>query len=86
MLLGEARLAEDDPPAKTPPGKDWVYIGPHVMVVLPTADRASLLGVNRDIRNGEPYVTAVDAPSPLLVIPVAGPHEVITARKAGERP
>lgn len=86
MLLGEARADANDLLAKTPPpGKDWIYVGPHIMVVLPSADRASLLGVNRDILNGEAYVTAVDSPSPLLVIPVARPHEMLTVKRAGER-
>jgi hypothetical protein len=82
MLLGEARADADDPLAKAPPpGRDWIYVGPHVMVVLPSADRASLLGVNRDLRSGEAYVTAIDSPSPLLVIPVARRDEEIVVKK-----
>lgn len=73
MLQGEPRADPDDITAtKPPPGKDWSFVGPHVMVVLPDSCRDGLLGVNRDISKDEPYVTAVQsAASPLWVIPVA---------------
>jgi hypothetical protein len=77
MLLGEARADPNDMNAKKPPpGKDWVYAGPHVMVVLPDSCRGALRDVNRDLTNNEAYVTALGTSSPLWVIPVA---------KAGER-
>ncbi len=42
MLLGEAGADQKDISAKKPPkGKDWYYVGPHVMIVLPDADRTS---------------------------------------------
>ncbi|HEX8789634.1 MAG TPA: hypothetical protein VF765_01695 [Polyangiaceae bacterium] len=78
MLLGEARADPDDITAtKPPPGKNWSYTGPHVMVVLPDSSRDALSGVNRDITKDEPYVTAVQAPSPLWIIPVARGGELL---------
>jgi hypothetical protein len=77
MLLGEAGADQSDISAKKPPkGKDWYYVGPHIMIVLPDADTAALQDINHDISKNEPYVTALRSSSPLLVIPVA---------KAGER-
>jgi hypothetical protein len=77
MLLGEAGADQNDISAKKPPkGKDWYYVGPHVMIVLPDADKPALQDINHDISKNEPYVTALRSPSPLWVIPIA---------KAGER-
>jgi hypothetical protein len=77
MLLGEAGADQNDISAKKPPkGKDWYYVGPHVMIVLPDADRPALRDINHDISKNEPYVTALRSSSPLLVIPIA---------KGGER-
>ena len=76
MLLGEAIADPNDLSAtKPPPGKDWSYEGPHVMIVLPDSCRNALQDVQRGVSN-EPYVTAIRSSSPLWVIPVA---------KAGER-
>jgi len=77
MLLGEAGADQSDISAKKPPeGKDWYYVGPHVMIVLPDADKPALQDINQDISKNEPYVTALRSSSPLWVIPIA---------KAGER-
>jgi hypothetical protein len=77
MLLGEAGADLNNPYAKAPPpGKDWYYAGPHLMIVLPDACKDALQGINRDVSNNMPYVVAPDSSSPLWVIPVA---------KAGER-
>ena len=85
MLLGEAGADQNDISAKTPPrGKDWYYVGPHIMVVLPDADKKALDGLNHDISSGEPYVTALSSSSPLLVVPIAGPGERVIVRKAGD--
>ena len=84
MLLGEARADPNDVSAKTPPeGKDWYYVGPHVMIVLPKADKAALLDINHDLSKSEPYVTALDSSSPLLVVPIARPGERVISK--GER-
>ena len=41
MLQGEAGADQNDLSVKTPPkGKDWYYVGPHVMLVLPDNDKA----------------------------------------------
>ena len=77
MLLGEAGADQNDISAKKPPeGKDWYYVGPHIMIVLPDAAKPALQDINHDISKNEPYVTALRSSSPLWVIPVA---------KAGER-
>lgn len=46
------RVCIDITAPKPTPGKGWVYVGPHVMVVLPASCRDALLGVNRDISKG----------------------------------
>jgi hypothetical protein len=54
--------------------KEWFYIGPHVMVVLPDSAKEALRGINQDLSNNEPYVTLLNsaaASTPLWVIPVA---------------
>jgi hypothetical protein len=81
MLLGELRADPDDLSAtKPPPGKDWIAIGPHVMVVLPDACRDALGDVNRDLTKNEAYVTNLRSPSsPLWIIPVAKGGERIQA-------
>jgi hypothetical protein len=82
MLLGEARADPDDIMAtQPPPGKNWAYVGPHVMVVLPDTCRDALRYVNRDISKDEPYVTALDSTSPLWVIPVAQADERLRAHR-----
>jgi hypothetical protein len=85
MLLGEAGANQNDISAKKPPpGKDWYYVGPHVMIVLPDADKDALRDVNQDISNNTAYVTALKSSSPLWVIPVAKAHERVKAYKPGE--
>jgi hypothetical protein len=85
MLLGEAGADQNDISAKKPPpGKDWYYVGPHVMIVLPDANKDALQDVNHDISNDMAYVTALKSSSPLWVIPVAKAHERIKAFKPGE--
>jgi hypothetical protein len=83
MLLGEAGADQNDISAKRPPqGKDWYYVGPHIMMVLPDADKPALQDINRDISKNEPYVTALRSSSPLLVIPVAKAGERIVVRSS----
>ncbi len=85
MLLGEAGANQNDISAKKPPpGKDWYYVGPHVMIVLPDADKDALRDVDQDISNNTAYVTALKSSSPLWVIPVAKAHERVKAYKPGE--
>ena len=80
MLMGEARQGQNAPPAKDPTQvKEWFYIGPHVMVVLPDSTKEALRGINQDLSNNEPYVTLLNSAAvstPLWTIPVA---------KSGER-
>jgi hypothetical protein len=75
MLLGEARQGQGAPPAKDPRQvKQWYYVGPHVMVVLPDSAKGALRDVNQDLSNNQAYTTrlsSADVATPLWVIPVA---------------
>jgi hypothetical protein len=58
MLLGEARQAQGASPTKDPRQvKEWFYIGPHVMVVLPDSAKDALRGINQDMSINQPYTT-----------------------------
>ncbi|HEX3866474.1 MAG TPA: hypothetical protein VHV78_06955 [Gemmatimonadaceae bacterium] len=84
MLLGEAGADIGDLGAKKPPpGKDWYYAGPHVMIVLPDAAAAALSAVNRDPSTNGPYVRWLryKGATPLLVVPVAAAGERIEAKR-----
>jgi hypothetical protein len=75
MLMGEARQGQGAVPAKDPAQvKDWFYIGPHVMMVLPDSAQEALRGINQDLSNNQPYITrlssSADATS-VWVVPVA---------------
>jgi hypothetical protein len=55
MLQGEAGADVQDINAKTPPpGKDWHYARPHVMLVLPDSDKDALKDVGQDTSSGAP--------------------------------
>jgi hypothetical protein len=75
MLLGEAREGQGVPPAKDPRQvKEWFYVGPHVMVVLPDSAKDALRGINQDMSNNQPYTTllsSAEGATPLWIIPVA---------------
>jgi hypothetical protein len=81
MLLGEARQGQNVPPAKDPSTvRDWYYIGPHAMVVLPDNDMDALKGINEDLSKDGAYVTSLNHSKSLLwVIPVAKGGERIQA-------
>ncbi len=86
MLLGEAGADQNDISAKKPPkGKDWYYVGPHVMIVLPDADKPALQDINQDISK-KPYVTALRSSSPLLVIPIAKVGERVVVQPSKSTP
>jgi hypothetical protein len=75
MLLGESIADPSNIEAKKPPpGKDWSFAGPHVMVVLPNSCRSALDDVHRGVSD-QPYVNAAQSPSPILVLPVAKAQE-----------
>ena|GEM_PF-632606 len=86
MLLGEARQGQNTPPAKDPAQvKEWYYVGPHVMIVLPDSAKEAFRGINTDLSKNEQYVTLLNPSThstPLWVIPVANFGE----RIRGERP
>src|SRR5215468_4204954 len=73
--MGEARQGQGAAPAKDPSQvKEWFYVGPHVMVVLPDSAKDALRGINQDLSNNEPYISllsSAEVATPLWVIPVA---------------
>ena len=75
MLMGEARQRQGATPAKDPSQvKEWFYIGPHIMVVLPDSAKDALRGINQDLSNNQPYtslLSSAELTTPLWVIPVA---------------
>jgi hypothetical protein len=79
MLMGDVRQGQDatsaDSPAKDPRQvREWFYIGPHIMVVLPDSAKDALRGINQDLSNNKPYTTLLnssDVATPLWVIPFA---------------
>jgi hypothetical protein len=80
---GEARQGQDATPAKNPSQlKEWFYIGPMVMVVLPDSAKDALRGINQDLSNHQPntsLLSSADVATPLWVIPVAKGSESIKA-------
>ena len=75
MLMGEARQAQGATPAKDPSQvKEWFYVGPHIMVVLPDSAKDALRGLNQDLSNNQPYISllsSADVATPIWIIPVA---------------
>lgn len=79
MLMGDARQGQGVESLKTRPKdpsqiKEWFYIGPMVMVVLPDVAKGALRGINQDLANNQPYTTlygSADVATPLWVIPIA---------------
>jgi len=47
------------------------------MLVLPDKDKPALKYVNHDISTSQPYVAAWLSSSPVLVIPIARPHQEV---------
>jgi hypothetical protein len=75
MLIGEARQGQGATTARDPSQvKEWFYIGPHIMVVLPDSAKDALRSINQDMSNNQAYTTllsSADAATPLWVIPIA---------------
>jgi hypothetical protein len=75
MLMGEARQGQGAAPAKDPAQvKEWFYIGPHIMIILPDAAKEALTSINQDLSNNLPYISFLSASpdgTPIWVIPVA---------------
>jgi hypothetical protein len=59
MLMGDARQGQgvEQLGTRADPRevKQWFYIGPMVMVVLPDTVKDALRGINQDLSNNEPY-------------------------------
>ena len=79
MLMGEARQGQNVPRAETPSKvKEWFYIGPHIMIVLPDSDTAALRDISQDLAQDGAYVTSINhSPNLLSVIPVGKKGERI---------
>jgi hypothetical protein len=77
MLQGEAGGDQNDLSVKTPKGKDRYYVGPHVMLALPDNDKLALKYLNRDISTSELHATSLKSSSPILLIPIARPHQEV---------
>ena len=79
MLMGDARQGQGIESLATRPKdprqvKEWFYIGPMIMVVLPDAAKDALRGINQDLSNNQPYTTlygSANVATPLWVIPIA---------------
>ena len=75
MLMGEARQGQGATPARDPSQvKDWFYVGPHIMVVLPDSANDALRGINQDLSIDQPYTSLLSSEAvatPLWVIPIA---------------
>ena len=78
MLMGDARQGQgvEQLGTRADPRqvKEWFYIGPMVMVVLPDTAKDALRGINQDLSNNQPYTTlygSADIATPLWVIPIA---------------
>jgi hypothetical protein len=73
--LGEARQGQGAAPAKDPSQvKEWFYVGPYIMVVLPDSAKDALRAINQDLSNNQPYISllsSADVATPIWVIPVA---------------
>ena len=86
MLMGEARQGQGATPAKDPRQvKQWFYVGPHVMVVLPDSAKGALQDINQDLSNNQPYISllsSANVATPLWVIPVAKGGHVIKEQPA----
>jgi hypothetical protein len=85
MLIGDARQGQGieklGTRAKDPSEvKEWFYIGPMIMVVLPDAAKEAFRGINQDLSNNQPYITLYGSPdvaTPLWVIPIANGRDRI---------
>src|SRR5262249_35752434 len=57
-----ARQGQGAAPAKDPSQvKEWFYVGPHVMVVLPDSAKDALRGINQDLSNNQPYISLLSS-------------------------
>ena len=86
MLMGEARQGQNAPPAKDPSKvKEWFYVGPHIMIVLPDSDMAALRDIGQDLAQDGAYATSINqSPSLLWVIPVGKKGERIKSYPPGQ--
>jgi hypothetical protein len=86
MLMGEARQGQNVSQANDPSKvKEWVYIGPHIMVALPDSEMAALRDITQDLSQDGAYVTSINhSPNLLWVIPVGKKGERIKSYPPGE--
>ena len=85
MLMGDVRQGQGATLEQDPSQvKEWFYIGPHIMVVLPDSAKDALRGINQDLSNNQPYVSllsSADVATPIWVIPVAKGGDRITEER-----
>jgi hypothetical protein len=68
MLAGGVDASNTDPYATEPPtGDEWIYTGPHVMIIVP--DPAALDGLPTDPNSGGPYVMWKGTPYAHIMMP-----------------
>jgi hypothetical protein len=86
MLMGEARQGQGAFPAKDPAQvKEWFYVGPQFMIVLPDSAKDALQGINQDLSNNLPYVSLLSSSADataIWVVPVAMGGDRIKAEPA----
>ena len=71
MLQGGPVASNTDPLAQGPPaGSDWLYDGPHLMIIVP--DPAMLDGYPTEHGIGAPYVMWAGTPYAHLMVPAGG--------------
>ena len=77
MLMGEARQGQGATPAEDPSQvKEWFYVGPHIMVVLPDSAKDALRGINQDLSSLSArtiYDCALGAPTLSATAPAPAP-------------
>lgn len=70
MLMGDAMVNNADPTATDQnDGGQWIQEGPHLMLLMPSAD--NMAGLSRDPNSGGPYVMWDNTPMVHVMVPLA---------------
>ncbi len=81
MLRGGSAADQKSPfITKVPEGRDWYYMGPHVMVIVP--DKEHLIGINKDVNTGELVIEGLGLEHPNILFPIGLPGDEIKINKA----
>lgn len=74
MLMGDAMVNNDDPAdAEQNEGENWVEEGPHLMLLMPSADM--MKSISHDPKNGGPYVMWGKTPLAHIMVPLGKMHK-----------